>query len=242
MVRSRDDGVAKDLGDGGYEILGDILGFSFGPLSKLNSLPQMAIFCGITSALDVTGMGDIVLKTPVGFWTLKDVKVVPALKKSLISVRQLDEQGHEVKFRDGQWKVVKGNLVMARGKKRGSLYMKKVVCAREKPRATGQTQDERAWKGSRGPVRGIYGNGSSRGASAKLHRRQWVRRTSIPAVGTSPENFLLSMESVCSQDVPGSGSVHLQWEPVGTKDESGADLAVTNGLELGRASTGLSVV
>ncbi|VFQ77420.1 unnamed protein product [Cuscuta campestris] len=69
------------------------------------------------SALDVTGMGDIVLKTSVGLWTLKDVRVVPALKKSLISVKQLDEQGHKVKFRDGQWKVVKGNLVMACEKK-----------------------------------------------------------------------------------------------------------------------------
>ncbi|VFQ97412.1 unnamed protein product [Cuscuta campestris] len=114
-------------------------------------------------ALDVTGMGDIVLKTSVGFWTLKDVRVVPALKKSLISVRQLDEQGHEVKFSDGQWKVIKGNLVMARGRKSGSLYMvelpyegvtvpvqkrnkvrftesrgqQKVFYAREKPRATG---------------------------------------------------------------------------------------------------------
>ncbi|VFQ59434.1 unnamed protein product [Cuscuta campestris] len=219
-------------------------------------------------ALEVTGMGDMVLKTLVGFWTLKDVRVVPALKKSLISVRQLDEQGHEVKFRDGQWKVIKGNLVMARGRKSGSLYMvelpsegvtvlvqkknevrftesrgqNKVVCAREKPRATGQTQDERVWKGSRRPVRGICGSGSSRGASAKLPRRQWVRRTSIPAVGTSPENFLLSTEIVCSQDVPGSGSVRLQWEPVGTEDESGADFAVTDVLELGRASTGLSVV
>ncbi|VFQ82530.1 unnamed protein product [Cuscuta campestris] len=219
-------------------------------------------------ALDVTGMGDIVLKTPVGFWTLKDVRVVPGLKKNLISVRQLDEQGHEVKFRDGQWKVVKGNLFIARGEKRGSLYMvelpfegvtvpvqkrnkvqftesrgqNKVVCAREKPRATGHTQDERAWKGSRRPVRGICGSGSSSGASAKLPRRQWVRRTSIPAVGTSPENFLLSTEIVCSHDVPGSGSVHLQWEPVGTEDESAADLSVTDVLELGRASTGLSVV
>ncbi|VFQ98428.1 unnamed protein product [Cuscuta campestris] len=234
-------------------------------------------------ALEVTGMGDMVLKTSVGLWTLKDVRVVPALKKSLISVRQLDEQGHEVKFRDGQWKVVKGNLVMARGRKSGSLYMvelpsegvtapvqkrnkvrftesrgqNKVVYAREKPRATGQTQDERAWKGSRGPVRGIYGSGSSRGASAKLPRRQWVRRTSILAVGTSPENFrrtsilavgtspenfLLSTESVCSQYVLGSGSVRLQWEPVGTEDESGTDFAVTDVLELGRASTGLSVV
>ena len=48
--------------------------------------------------LKVTGMGDIVLKTPVGFWTLKNVRVVPSLTKSVISVRQLDEQGHEVKF------------------------------------------------------------------------------------------------------------------------------------------------
>ncbi|VFQ99488.1 unnamed protein product [Cuscuta campestris] len=114
-------------------------------------------------ALDVTGMGDIVLKTPVGFWTLKDVRVVPALKKSLISVRQLDEQGHEVKH--------------------------------------------------------------------------WVRRTSIPAVETSPENFLLSMEIVCSQDVPGSGSACVQWEPVGTEDESKAVQAMTDGLKLRRVST-----
>ena len=130
------------------------------------------------------GMGDIVLKTPVGFWTLKDVRVVPSLTKSLISVRQLDEQGHEVKFGNGQWKVVKGNLVMAHGRKRGSLYMvelpseggtvpvqkinkvrftesrgqKRVVFARKKSRATGQIQDERAWKGSGRPVRGTYGS------------------------------------------------------------------------------------
>ncbi|VFQ60824.1 unnamed protein product [Cuscuta campestris] len=183
-------------------------------------------------ALDVTGMGDIVLKTPVGFWTLKDVKVVPGLKKSLISVSQLDEQGHEVKFGNGQWKVVKGNLGMARGRKSGSLYMvglppevvtvpvqkrnkvrftesrgqNKVVFAREKPRATSQTRDERARKGSRRAVRGICGSGSTGGASAKVPKKQWVRRTSIPAVGTSPVDFLLTMEIVCSQDVPGSGS------------------------------------
>jgi len=48
--------------------------------------------------LEVTGMSDIVLKTPIGFWTLKDVRVVPSLTKSLISIRQLDEQGYEVKF------------------------------------------------------------------------------------------------------------------------------------------------
>jgi len=35
----------------------------------------------------------------------------------------LDDEGHYTTFRDGAWKVTKGNLVVARGKKRGSLYM-----------------------------------------------------------------------------------------------------------------------
>ena len=73
--------------------------------------------------LDVTGMGDILLKTSVDFWTLKDVRVVPSLTKSLIYVRQLDEQGHDMKFGNQQWKVVKWNLVMALRRKRDSLYM-----------------------------------------------------------------------------------------------------------------------
>ncbi|VFQ91262.1 unnamed protein product [Cuscuta campestris] len=145
-------------------------------------------------ALDVTGMGDMVLKTSVGLWTLKDVRVIPALKKSLISVRQFDEQGHEVKFRDGQWKVVKGNLVMARGRKRGSLYTVEIP---------------------------------SEGVTVPVQKKNEIRFTESRGQ---------------NKDVPGSGSVRLQWEPVGTEDESGADFAVTDVLELGRASTGLSVV
>jgi len=45
----------------------------------------------VNKTLDVMGRGDIVLKTSVGFWTLKDVRVVPSLTKSVIFVRQLDE-------------------------------------------------------------------------------------------------------------------------------------------------------
>ena len=131
---------------------------------------------------------------------MKDVRVVLSLTKSLISVRQMDEQGHEVKFENQQWKVVKGNLVIACRRKRGSLYMvglpskgvtipvqkinkvwftksrgqKRVVFTREKPRATGQIQDERAWKGSGRPVRGTYGSGSTGRASVEVPRRQWV--------------------------------------------------------------------
>jgi len=87
-------------------------------------------------------------------------------------------------------KINKVRFTKSRGKKR-------VVFTREKLKATGQIQDERAWKGSGRPVRGTYGSGSTGRASTEVPRRHWVRRTSIPAVETSPENFLLSMEYVC---------------------------------------------
>ncbi|GJS79820.1 retrovirus-related pol polyprotein from transposon TNT 1-94 [Tanacetum coccineum] len=44
--------------------------------------------------LDIAGIGDVVLKTYFGTsWTLKDVRYIPGLKKRLISVGQLDEEG-----------------------------------------------------------------------------------------------------------------------------------------------------
>ncbi|GJX40682.1 hypothetical protein Tco_0255672 [Tanacetum coccineum] len=44
----------------------------------------------------------------------------------LISVGKLDEEGYHIGFRDQQWKVTKGSLVVARRNKHGSLYMVKV--------------------------------------------------------------------------------------------------------------------
>ncbi|GKC87864.1 retrovirus-related pol polyprotein from transposon TNT 1-94 [Tanacetum coccineum] len=77
--------------------------------------------------LDITGVGDVVLKTYFGTsWTLKDVRYIPGLKRRLISVRQLDEEGYHVFFGDRQWKATKGNLVVAHGNKRGILYMVEV--------------------------------------------------------------------------------------------------------------------
>ncbi|GJZ59933.1 hypothetical protein Tco_0615749 [Tanacetum coccineum] len=71
---------------------------------------------------------DVVLKTSFGTsWTLKDVMYIPSLKRRLISVRQLDEEGYHVGFGDQQWKVTKGGLVVAHVNKLGSLYMVEVV-------------------------------------------------------------------------------------------------------------------
>ncbi|GJZ25153.1 hypothetical protein Tco_0562612 [Tanacetum coccineum] len=74
--------------------------------------------------LDIARVGVVVLKTYFGTsWTLKDVRYIPGLKRMLISVGQLDEEGYHVGFGDHQWKVTKGSLVVAHGNKRGSLYM-----------------------------------------------------------------------------------------------------------------------
>nr|KYP41936.1 Retrovirus-related Pol polyprotein from transposon TNT 1-94 [Cajanus cajan] len=75
-------------------------------------------------ALDIIGMGDINLRTFAGIvWTLKNVTYILGLKRMLISLGMLDVQGYQVIFGDGQWKVVKGNLVVARGWKKRTLYM-----------------------------------------------------------------------------------------------------------------------
>nr|GFD54490.1 retrovirus-related Pol polyprotein from transposon TNT 1-94 [Tanacetum cinerariifolium] len=68
------------------------------------------------------GVGDVVFETSFDTrWTLKDVRYIPSLKKRLISVGQLDEEGYHVGFEDQQWKVTKGSLVVAHGNKHGSL-------------------------------------------------------------------------------------------------------------------------
>uniref|UniRef100_A0A151UE33 Retrovirus-related Pol polyprotein from transposon TNT 1-94 n=1 Tax=Cajanus cajan TaxID=3821 RepID=A0A151UE33_CAJCA len=75
-------------------------------------------------ALDIASMGDINLRNFTGIvWTLKDVRYILGLKRMLISVGMLDVQGYRVTFEDDQWKVVKGNLVVAHGWKKGTLYM-----------------------------------------------------------------------------------------------------------------------
>ncbi|GKB87592.1 retrovirus-related pol polyprotein from transposon TNT 1-94, partial [Tanacetum coccineum] len=54
--------------------------------------------------LDIAGVEDVFLKTSFSTsWTLKDVRYNRALKRRLISVRQLDEEGYYIGFRDQQW-------------------------------------------------------------------------------------------------------------------------------------------
>ena len=56
-------------------------------------------------------------------WLLEKVQHIPNLSRNLISVGQLDDEGHSILFVGGTWKVTKGARVLVRGKKTSTLYM-----------------------------------------------------------------------------------------------------------------------
>ena len=99
-------------------------------------------FClGNDYACEIVGVGDVQLKFQHGStFTLKNVRHVPKLTKSLISAKQLDDAGFSCVFGDSSWKITKGSLVVARGSKSGTLYMlhvstvkNHVICVTEQP-------------------------------------------------------------------------------------------------------------
>ena len=76
------------------------------------------------AALDVVGMEHVLILLPNGsIWLLEKVQHIPDLRRNLISVGQLDDEGHAILFVGGTWKVKKGARVLAHGKKIGTLYM-----------------------------------------------------------------------------------------------------------------------
>ncbi|KAE8685870.1 cytochrome P450 71A9-like [Hibiscus syriacus] len=74
--------------------------------------------------LKIVGKGDIRLKLPnQTTWKLTGVRHILGLKRNLISVGQLDGEGYSTTFSGCEWKITKGALVIARGKKTGTLYI-----------------------------------------------------------------------------------------------------------------------
>ena len=54
------------------------------------------------SALDVVGMRDVKILLPNGsVWLLEKVQQIPDLRRNLISVRELDDEGHVILFIGG---------------------------------------------------------------------------------------------------------------------------------------------
>ncbi|RVW16522.1 Retrovirus-related Pol polyprotein from transposon TNT 1-94 [Vitis vinifera] len=77
---------------------------------------------GSGSALNLKTRAEILL--PNGsVWLLEKVQHILDLKRNLISVGQLDDEGHAILFVGSTWKVTKRARVLARGKMIGTLYM-----------------------------------------------------------------------------------------------------------------------
>ncbi|GKF26541.1 putative RNA-directed DNA polymerase, partial [Tanacetum coccineum] len=60
-----------------------------------------------------------------------------------LDITRLDDEGHHVTFGNHQWKVTKGNLVVARGQKRGTLYI--VEVSNDEPHAVEKVGAPTLW-------------------------------------------------------------------------------------------------
>ena len=96
------------------------------------------------SALDVVGMGGIWILLPSGsVWLLEKIRHILNLRRNLIYVEQLDDEGHAILFVGGTLKVTKGARVLAHGKKTGTLYM--TLSPRDTITVTDASTDTSLW-------------------------------------------------------------------------------------------------
>lgn len=81
------------------------------------------VHLGDDYASDIVGVGDMQLEFANGSnFTLKNVRHVPKLTKSLISTRQLDDDGYHISFGDATGKLTNGSLIVAKDFKIKTLY------------------------------------------------------------------------------------------------------------------------
>ncbi|GLU00723.1 hypothetical protein SLE2022_180690 [Rubroshorea leprosula] len=78
---------------------------------------------GNKSVSHIMGVGDICVQTNVGCTlTLKNVRHVPDMCMNLLSAKALDEEGYAHYYGNGNWKLTKGSMVVAKGRACCSLY------------------------------------------------------------------------------------------------------------------------
>ncbi|CAH9117929.1 unnamed protein product [Cuscuta epithymum] len=79
---------------------------------------------GNNGQLKIAGIKDICLKFDTGIeLVLHNVKHVPDMRLNLISAGLLDDDGYSNNFGNGIWKLTRGSLIVARGKRCSKLYM-----------------------------------------------------------------------------------------------------------------------
>ncbi|KAL3830794.1 hypothetical protein ACJIZ3_019596 [Penstemon smallii] len=86
------------------------------------------VYLGDDQPCDIVGKGTVKIKLNGSEWKLKDVRHIPDLRKNLIYVGQLASEGYTTIFHGDDWKISKGAMAVARGKKSGTLYMAAKGC------------------------------------------------------------------------------------------------------------------
>ena len=77
---------------------------------------------GNAGEVKVFGVGTICLKTNTSsMLVLENIKHAPDIPLNSISVRQLDDDGYHNDLCNDQWKITKGSLFLARGKKHSNF-------------------------------------------------------------------------------------------------------------------------
>ena len=89
--------------------------YVFGNLGK--------VYLGDDQPCDIVGKGSVKIKLNASVWELKDVRHIPDLRNNLISVGQLASEGYTTTFHGDDWKISKGAVTIAQGKKGVTLYM-----------------------------------------------------------------------------------------------------------------------
>ncbi|XP_028098185.1 uncharacterized protein LOC114297905 [Camellia sinensis] len=87
---------------------------------------------------------DVTIRLLNGFvWKIQNVRHMPGLKRNLIYVGQLDNEGHVVTSMGSLWKITKGAMVVTHDKKEGTLYT--TINNRDAVAVAGEKEDSNLW-------------------------------------------------------------------------------------------------
>ena len=101
---------------------------------------------GNDGASKIVGIGDIYLESSVGSrLLLKDVRHVPEMRLNLISTGKLDDDGYCNYFGEGKWKLTKGSIILAKGRKVNTLYVMEAKLIKEDVNVAAKESDIELW-------------------------------------------------------------------------------------------------
>ena len=81
-----------------------------------HDLDREKVMMGNNVVCKVIGMGNVSLRLHDGtIWELREVIYVPDLKRNLISLGLIDQNGFNIKFESGRLMIMKGSKIVMKG-------------------------------------------------------------------------------------------------------------------------------